>query len=525
MGFRSSAAHRPRASQSIIRGMALLLMLFCATTSFAESLIIEADVVGTGGGAHQNVVRASSGDLFAVSIVDEGVLERELRVYRSVDQGVTWTLEPVVLNDAATGLSGTELANAASVTIDQQDRLHVVWGRYYYPSFFTQYYRNYQPTSGDLSTIVDLSATVGADPLDRTAANSIAVDQDGTVWIVAQGVTSWVERLLRSTDAYAASLTFEDLGPLSPTASAQNSRIAVDASGRVHCVYYRNVAPGNYEHRIYDPVAGWLPSVVIGDTTGTNDFYGNIVTDSLGGAHAMVAKNGTAGSTWEFIYRSWDELAGWSGEVPVFTATEPEYTGIANDRVFSLVCDEMTGDVTAFYRDLPGGGALRTATKAASDSSFTPGAELQPPSSEQHYYYQLTARGTLYPASNQARHGLDLSWVERPASPPYRHEFERAGGASGGPQFRRGDANDDGLFDVSDCVYSLAALIIVGAPQPPCIAAGDANGDGLFDISDPVFALAAIFIPGSPTTPAPGSMSCGVDPNPVLACDTYTSCP
>lgn len=503
----------------------LMTTLLLCGNAHAESLIVEGDVVGAGGSPHHNTVRSSSGVLFTIAIVETGAAERELRVYRSADQGLTWTLDPVVVNDADSGLSGTELANAAAVAIDSEDRLHIMWGRYYYPSSFAQYYRQYESSTGDLSARVDLSTLIGSDALDRTAAMSLAVDQDDTVWLIGQGLTNWVERLLRSTDAFASSLSFEDLGPVSPSASAQNTRVAIDAAGRVHCVYYRNVAPGNFEHRIYDPSAGaWLPSEVIGDTTGTNDFYGIITTDSLGGAHVMVAKNGTPGSTWDFIYRSWDEVLGWSPEVPVFSATEPSYSGIANYRVFSLGCDEATGDVTALYRDLEDGGRLRTATKSPLDAAFTLGVEIQPESTEVNYYSQLTVRGTLFPAFNQSRLGLDLSWIERPSSDPQRLEFMRVG-TGGGTTFRRGDSNADGGFDVSDAVYSLAAIFVPGAPLPGCEAAADANDDGLFDISDAVYMLAAIFIPGSAPTPDPGPDNCGPDPTPDLDCVSYGACP
>lgn len=100
------------------------------------------------------------------------------------------------------------------------------------------------------------------------------------------------------------------------------------------------------------------------------------------------------------------------------------------------------------------------------------------------------------------------------------------GGPPAGPMFRRSDANGDGAFDVSDPVFSLAALFTPGSPAPGCLDAADANDDGGVDVSDPVFMLAALFTPGSPPAPDPGSTDCGEDPtSDTLECDDYTTCP
>jgi len=63
-----------------------------------------------------------------------------------------------------------------------------------------------------------------------------------------------------------------------------------------------------------------------------------------------------------------------------------------------------------------------------------------------------------------------------------------------------GDANADGIIDISDVVY-LLAFIFSGGPAPNPPAAGDANGDGAVDISDVVYLIAYIFSGG----PAPGT--------------------
>ncbi|MCA8962490.1 MAG: hypothetical protein KDC38_18320 [Planctomycetes bacterium] len=94
-----------------------------------------------------------------------------------------------------------------------------------------------------------------------------------------------------------------------------------------------------------------------------------------------------------------------------------------------------------------------------------------------------------------------------------------------GTGFIRGDANADGLFDISDAVFTLASLFIPGSSLPTCLDSADSNDDELMDISDAVYSLAALFIPGSllPFAPHPG---CGSDPDgSSLDCQEFAACP
>ncbi|MBI4600647.1 MAG: PKD domain-containing protein [Planctomycetes bacterium] len=97
--------------------------------------------------------------------------------------------------------------------------------------------------------------------------------------------------------------------------------------------------------------------------------------------------------------------------------------------------------------------------------------------------------------------------------------LERAGvsvvfrpGGAGAAWFRRGDANADGVVNISDAIFSLGALFLGGA-SPPCLDAVDANDDGLVNITDPVFLLDWLFRGGG-TPPSPGPHECGPDETP-----------
>jgi hypothetical protein len=61
----------------------------------------------------------------------------------------------------------------------------------------------------------------------------------------------------------------------------------------------------------------------------------------------------------------------------------------------------------------------------------------------------------------------------------------------------RGDANGDGVLDISDGISMFGCLFLGGnCPDDDCKR--DANGDGKFDISDPISLLSFIFMGGPP---------------------------
>ncbi|MFN0060767.1 MAG: dockerin type I repeat-containing protein [Planctomycetota bacterium] len=102
---------------------------------------------------------------------------------------------------------------------------------------------------------------------------------------------------------------------------------------------------------------------------------------------------------------------------------------------------------------------------------------------------------------------------------------EISGSGPSAPQFRRGDVNRDGAFNIADAV-SLLSSLFGGAPAPSCAKAADANDDGSVNIADAVTILNRLFVPGSPLLPAPGPTTCGPDPTAdALTCVTGAPCP
>lgn len=101
--------------------------------------------------------------------------------------------------------------------------------------------------------------------------------------------------------------------------------------------------------------------------------------------------------------------------------------------------------------------------------------------------------------------------------------FSIVGTLTTGPEFTRGDCNQDTGFDVADAVASLESLFVASAPVLSCRLACDSNDDGTFDISDAIFTLAALFTGGPP--PAAPFPDCGTaTSSAALPCDTFDGC-
>jgi hypothetical protein len=75
--------------------------------------------------------------------------------------------------------------------------------------------------------------------------------------------------------------------------------------------------------------------------------------------------------------------------------------------------------------------------------------------------------------------------------------------------FRRGDANADGVVNISDAIFGLGFLFL-GGSTPLCADAADSNDDGSVNISDSIWSLGYLFLGGGPP-PAPGPSACGRD--------------
>jgi hypothetical protein len=91
-----------------------------------------------------------------------------------------------------------------------------------------------------------------------------------------------------------------------------------------------------------------------------------------------------------------------------------------------------------------------------------------------------------------------------------------------GPQFIRGDANNDNQVDTADAMF-LMSYLSAGGPSPECMDAADADDSGTVDTSDVTLILNYTLGAAPPPPPFP---DCGPDPtDDSLTCDKYDLCP
>jgi hypothetical protein len=88
-------------------------------------------------------------------------------------------------------------------------------------------------------------------------------------------------------------------------------------------------------------------------------------------------------------------------------------------------------------------------------------------------------------------------------------------------EFRRGDANGDGVVQMSDWNF-IRIYLHYGGDPPACMDAADADDDGDIDDNDGFYILNYLFGANEPPPPDPGPDDCGDDPTAdLLDCDSY----
>ena len=68
-------------------------------------------------------------------------------------------------------------------------------------------------------------------------------------------------------------------------------------------------------------------------------------------------------------------------------------------------------------------------------------------------------------------------------------------------RFLRGDANNDGIVNIADPIYTINERVRSG-PSFGCDKAADSNDDGMVDLSDAMYTIQYRFLSGA-TPPAP----------------------
>ena len=96
-----------------------------------------------------------------------------------------------------------------------------------------------------------------------------------------------------------------------------------------------------------------------------------------------------------------------------------------------------------------------------------------------------------------------------------------------GTIFHRGDADDNGILQLTDAIRILGFLFL-GGPAPSCLDAADADDNGTLQLTDAIRVLGYLFLGAAPpASPGPPDQPCGLDAaseDPDLGCAEYSHC-
>ncbi len=420
------------ARRSIATGALALL----AITSAPEN--VEAQIFNLGGfsnsrGYHQPAARRNMARhdsyLYAAVVEQSGKV-----IIRRKAEDVTspWTTLAVSVNNSATGYNSTQPTTTVAMAVSRSGHLHITWGRYYYPSYFKQYYRCFKVSSSAFTHAPqDISALVGASANTRTDSTSICVGAKDSVYMSAQnGAQSWRSRLLMSNFTgfpTGVAPSWTNKGPMSANPwSSSNVRMVVDANNLVHMSFYNNTSNGQYATRVFTPPSTWSTQDQIGVPPSPRDSDGYLASDFSRYTHVIYKHlvgviSGI--TTYELRYRRRMNTGPWSSPIVVDTFTSTDHGSNNPTNSYALSATFKGDRIFAIYRDYKCN-RLMVKQKRSAATSFELLAEMQPPSSVASDYYQPSVRNTLWPTGNGLVNYLDVSF-RRPAGTSYRFIHQR----------------------------------------------------------------------------------------------------
>ncbi|MCA8955410.1 MAG: hypothetical protein KDC87_05015 [Planctomycetes bacterium] len=377
-------------------------------------------------GSRRNIARHNTALFAAVVLQDGSVVLR-----RRPDDTSTapWVTFVTAVNDSASGIGTTNPTTTASMAVSASGHLHITWGRYYYPSFFQQWYRCYDLTSGSFTHAPqDITAYVGATTLTRTDSMAIAVGPKDYVFMSAQnGTENWRSRLLQSAFVSfptGAAPAWTNHGSIAQNAfSSQNVRMVIDMRGRVHMSFYNNTGNGQYATRVFEQPSTWYAQDQIGVPTSPRDDDGYLASDSLNYVHVLykhlVSVSGGV-TNWELLYRNRLDNAAWSAPMLVYAFSSTDVGSNEPKNSYALAAGRS---VFAIYREYCSG-RLMVKQRKFGASAFQFYSEMRPASSDLNDYYLPNVRSTLWPQGNGLFQYLDVSF-RRPSGSSYELVHQR----------------------------------------------------------------------------------------------------
>lgn len=411
---------------------ALTLLAITATPETAEAQTFNLGGLSNNRGFHQPSARrnmARYGNHLWAAVVEQ---DGKVIIRRKVEDVTTpWSTIVTPVNTNTTGIGATRPTTTVAMAVGRLGYLHITWGRYYYPSYFKQYYRCYKIGSGFTHAPQDITALVGASVSTRTDSMAIAVDAKDHVFLTApNGTQSWRSRLLQSnwtSFPTGVAPSWLNRGSIAGnSASSSNVRMVVDSDSRVQLAFYNNTGNGQYATRVFTQPSTWSPQEQIGVPPSPRDSDGYLASDFSRFTHVLykhlVSKVGTL-STYQLRYRRRLGTMPWSAPLLVDTFTSADHGANNPTNSYALAATAKGDRVFAIYRDYKCN-RLMVKQKKIMSGGFEFLAELQPPSPVANDYYMPSVRNTLFPTFNGLTNFLDISY-RRPGGSTFRFIHQR----------------------------------------------------------------------------------------------------
>lgn len=377
--------------------------------------------------ADRNMARHNT-RLYAAVVLQDGRVQIRSKLDDTTSTS-PWSVYVNVVNSTSTGFSSIRPTNTVSMAVTNSGHLHVIWGRYYYPSFFRQYYRCYEIGGTFSHAIQDITALVGATSSTRTVSMAIAVDGRDKVFMTApNGTQNWRSRLLESdwiSVPVGSAPAWINRGSIAGnSASSQNVSMAIDSTGLVQMSFYNNVGNGNYATRVFrpDPVT-WYAQEFIGVPITTRDDDGYITTGINGLTHVIYKHVvGTSGGVtrYHLLYRCRTGTTAWDAPILVYAFDSTQSGANQPKGSYSLAVGRR---VFAVYKEYDCN-RLMVKRKNYSQNNFEFLAELRNATGLLNDYYIPNVRSTMWPAGNRLSEFLDVTF-RRPTGTTYELDHQR----------------------------------------------------------------------------------------------------
>jgi hypothetical protein len=423
--------HHNRSSLSSAKCLAAgATLALCSATATGQ--VWDVPGVTNNRGFHQNsgdrnMVRHNT-RLYAAVVLQDGTVQIRRRADNTTPSS-PWSLYVTAVNTASTGIGSTNPTTNVSMAVSATGHLHVTWGRYYYPSFFRQYYRCLEIGGTFTHPPQDITSLVGATSTTRTDSMAIAVGPKDFVYMSAQnGTQSWRSRLLQSAFvSYPTGVApaWTDRGSIAGNAaSSQNVSLAIDATGLVQMSFYNNTGNGQYATRVFQPApVAWFAQEFIGTPPNPRDDDGYITTGLDGHTHVLYQHLvGIFGGVtrYELQYRRRIGTAAWSAPIVVYGFDSTDVGPNQSKGSYALAAGRR---VFAIYREYDCGRLMVKQIKFG-ETSFKFLSEMRPSSAATNDYYMPSVRSTLWPQGNGLFQFLDVTF-RRPTGATYQLFHQR----------------------------------------------------------------------------------------------------